>query len=102
MYIIKLSVSKTNKYRQHLECKKGRTRHCQMIRDINKVKRNGLCDEKIRNDKKFEDVHVHVVKNRDMLKQVEKALSKIVIQPIPSTLMHFLCGQVFLWEGQLI
>lgn len=92
MYIIKLSVSKTNKYRQHLECKKGRTRHCQMIRDINKVKRNGLCDEKIRN----------VVKNRDMLKQVEKALSKIVIQPIPSTLMHFLCGQVFLWEGQLI
>ena len=53
---IQLSVSKTNKYRQHLGWKQGRTRYCQMIRDVNKVKRKDWCDEMIRTGEQFEDV----------------------------------------------
>ena len=53
---IELSVSKTNKYRQHLGWKQGRTRYCQMIRDVNKVKRKDWCDEQILTGEQFEDV----------------------------------------------
>ena len=53
---IEISVSKTSKYRQHLGWKQGRTRYCQMIRDVNKVKRQEWCEEQIRTGEQFEDV----------------------------------------------
>lgn len=53
---IEVSVSSIGKFRKYCGWTQGITRYCQLIKNVNKVKRKDWCEEQVRNDEQFADV----------------------------------------------